>query len=98
MNALWPRFLKVTYRKEPISSFLMTMGLVNAAIGGFDHSSSLVIFGVGTVGLALVLRWWMIQRNRPQVIPEPIPQQPQRYLTGQSSSQLPNLSVQRKHR
>lgn len=69
MNALWHRVLKPLYRKEPISSFVLTMGAVDVAIGGLGSSASLMLLGSGTVGAALVLRWWQIQRaqrDRPQ--------------------------------
>ena len=59
-----PRFLKSAYRKEPISSFLLTIGLVDAVIGGVDSHWTLLTFGLATAGCAIALRWWLAQRNR----------------------------------
>jgi hypothetical protein len=64
MNAALNRVLKSTYRKEPISSFVMTMGAVDAAIGGLGSSGSLFSLGLGMVGIAVTLRWWQIHRTR----------------------------------
>ncbi|MBA3924193.1 MAG: hypothetical protein H0X31_21835 [Nostocaceae cyanobacterium] len=82
MNAGLPRFFKSVYRKEPLPSILLTMGVVEAVIGGFDDSWSLLVFGIGTVSVAFALRWWFIQQRRP------LPEEPvvQRFLPERSSS------------
>lgn len=93
MNAALPRFLKSAYRKEPLPSFLVTMGVVNAVIGGFDERWSLFSFGIGTVGVAIALRWWLLQQHRP----EP-PRSPQRYLPPASSpAPLPTLTAAKRN-
>jgi len=56
MNAILPRFLKSFYRKDPIISVLITMGIMDALIGGLDDSWSLFAFGLGTTGVALGLK------------------------------------------
>lgn len=95
MNAALPKFLKSAYRREPLPSFLITIGAVNAVIGGFDERWSLFTLGLGTVGLALALRWWMVQQRRP----EPPQPKAQRYLPPQSSSSaLPMLTTSKKNR
>jgi hypothetical protein len=66
MNVIWSRVLRSVYRKEPITGFVITAGSVNVAIGGFDGSTSLVIFGLSVVGVALALRWWQLHRRTPQ--------------------------------
>lgn len=92
MNAALPRFLKSAYRKEPLPSFLITIGVVDAVIGGFGDRWSLFALGLGTVGVAIALRWWLLQQRRP----EP-PQQAQHILPYSSSNQeLPMLSVSKK--
>jgi hypothetical protein len=82
MNAILPRVLKSIYRKDPIISVLMTMGGVEALIGGFDESWSLLVFGLGTAGVALIFKLWRMQQ-RP-----PLPEEPvvQHYLPPRSSS------------
>lgn len=73
MNAAWVRYLKSAYRREPITSFVVTIGAVDAAIGGVADRWSLLSLGIGTVGLAIALRWWMIQRSTAEV-PSEVPQ------------------------
>jgi hypothetical protein len=63
MNALWTRILRAPYRKEPITSFAVTVGAVDTAIGGLSTSWSLFSFGLGTVGIALAIRWLLVQRS-----------------------------------
>lgn len=92
MNAA-PRFLKSAYRKEPLPSILITIGIVDAVIGGFGDRWSLFGFGLGTVGIALALRWWLIQNKRP----EPPQSVAQHYLPYRSSRpELPMLSQSKK--
>lgn len=93
MNAVLPYLLKSAYRREPVVSFLITIGVVDALIGGFDDSWSLFWFGLGTAGISLAVRWWRSQQNRP--IEEEVVVQ--RYLPPQSSSStLPMLSMSKK--
>ena len=93
MNAALPRFLKSAYRREPLASFLITIGLVNGAIGGLDGRWELFSFGLGTVGVAIALRWVLMKQTPKQ--PQPIKQ---RYLPPSSSSPaLPNLIDSKKN-
>ncbi|MBD1881438.1 MULTISPECIES: hypothetical protein [unclassified Coleofasciculus] len=94
MNALWPRFLKSAYRKEPISSFVVIVGTVDAVIGGVDESWGLFSFGVLTVGAAIALRWWQTQGKEV----EPIPQTAKHFLPPPTSRPvLPMLSNSKHH-
>ncbi|HEY9781792.1 MAG TPA: hypothetical protein V6D09_16845 [Leptolyngbyaceae cyanobacterium] len=94
MNAALPRFLKSAYRKEPIPSFLITIGLVDAVIGGLDERWLLFTFGLGTVGIAIALRWWMLYSRRAEEPSQPVAQH---YLPYSSSSQeLPPLTISKK--
>ena len=93
MNAVLPRFLKSAYRKEPIITGLMTMGVVDALIGGLDDSWLLLAVGLGTAGISLAFKLWRMQQRRP------IPEEPvvQHYLPSRSSSStLPMLTVTKK--
>jgi hypothetical protein len=93
MNAVLPRFLKSAYRKDPIISVLLTMGLVDALIGGLDDSWTLFAFGLGIAGISLAFKLWRIQQQKP------LPDEPvvQHYLPSQSSSPtLPMLSISKK--
>lgn len=94
MNAGLIRFLKSAYRQEPITSFIVTVGAVDAAIGGVDRSGSLLGFGLTVVTVALALRWWQLQRTRPTEAERV----PERYLPPASSHQpLPLLMTSKKH-
>jgi hypothetical protein len=93
MNRSWTRSLKSAYRKEPISSFLLTAGVVNAVIGGVDSRWTLAILGLTAVTVAIVLRWWTTQQRQAQ----PIPGSPIRYLPDRSSrTSLPTLTPSKK--
>jgi hypothetical protein len=63
MDILWSRFLRALYRKEPIVGFVATVGVVDAAIGGLTEHWSLLTLGLGTVGGAIALRLWQLQRQ-----------------------------------
>ena len=90
-----PRLIKSYYRREPLISILITRGVIDALMGGFDDSGSLFAFGLGTAGLTLMLRLWRVQQQRP--LPEEEPPVVQRYLPSRSSSSaLPMLSVSKK--
>jgi hypothetical protein len=93
MNAILPRFLKSAYRKEPIISVLVTMGIVDALIGGLDDSWSLFTFGLGTTGVAIALKLWRMQQQPPMpeetVVQHYLPPQP-------SSPPLPIITVSKK--
>ncbi|MBD2345684.1 hypothetical protein [Anabaena subtropica] len=94
MNFVLPRFLKSAYRKEPVISVLITMGVVDALIGGLDDSWSLFAVGLGTAGISLAWKFWRSSQQR-----RPVPEEPvvQHYLPPRSSSPtLPMLSVQKK--
>jgi len=94
MNAALPRFLKSAYRREPLPSFSITVGIVDAVIGGLDERWWLFTFGLGTAGLAIALRWWLIRQRRPYRVSSV----PQHYLPPQSSRPvLPNLSAANKN-
>ncbi len=95
MNAAYVRFLRSAYRREPIVSFMITIGAVDAVIGGVGDRVSLLTFGIGVVALAIVLRWLMVQR-RPAEIPT---EAPQIYLPPTpTQSQLPSLNIPNKKR
>jgi hypothetical protein len=63
MNAIFPTVLKRLYRKEPISSFLIVVGAVDAVLGGVNEIGTLMIFGLLTSGMAIGYRWWCIQQS-----------------------------------
>lgn len=84
------RFLTRHYRKEPVSAFILTVGLVNAIIGGLGERWSLLSLGLLVGASAIALRWWQSYQYRR------IPERkisPRRYLTSADSPPpLPPLS------
>ncbi|PPS45634.1 hypothetical protein [Chroococcidiopsis sp. TS-821] len=95
MNAALPKLIKSAYRKEPLPSVLVTMGAVDAVIGGLGDRWSLFAFGLVTVGIAIGLRWWLLQQQRPYPT-ESMTTTP-RYLPPSSSHQaLPVLKASKK--
>lgn len=44
------------YRREPISSFLLTLGAVDMVLGGLDDRWVLFSLGLSTVGVAIGVR------------------------------------------
>ncbi|WP_421657902.1 hypothetical protein [Leptothermofonsia sp. ETS-13] len=94
MNVLWSRFLRSIYRKEPIVGFVATVGVVDAAIGGLSGHWSLLAVGLGTVGTAIALRLWQVQRRSAT---EPVGDHPAHILPPQSSRpSLPTLTASKK--
>jgi hypothetical protein len=93
MNILLPRFFRSAYRKDPIPSFLMTMGAADIALGGVSSHGSLLFLGFIVFGGALALKWLQSQR-RTDAISEPVVEH---YLPAQSSqAELPMLSIPKK--
>jgi hypothetical protein len=93
MSILLPRFFRSAYRREPIASFLMTMGAVDVALGGVSSHGGLLVLGIIILGGALGVKWIQSQR-RTDRFAEPVVQH---YLPPQSSqSELPMLSIKKK--
>ncbi len=57
------RFFKSGDRKGSISSFVLTVGVVDAVIGGVGGHWSLAIIGGTLVGVAIALRFLQAQRR-----------------------------------
>ena len=93
MNPISPRFLNSLYRKEPIPSFLVSIGVVNAVIGGLNDRLGLLSFGIVTVGSAIALRWWLQQQSI-----EPSQPISHTYLPPASSSSVPPIATPKRKR
>lgn len=77
----FPRALKSAYRREPISGFILTLGLVDTVIGGVSSQWLLLAVGLGIVSVAIALRWWKMQQVRPEISRAPIYSLPDRSST-----------------
>ena len=92
MNAIFPTVLKRIYRKEPISSFIVIIGAVDAVIGGMNEIGTLMILGLLTSGVAIGYRWWCIREAEVKYHKKP----KQLYLPPQSErTPLPNFDRRR---
>jgi hypothetical protein len=99
MNRIWTRLVRSTYRKEPISGFILTAGAVDAVIGGVGGHLSLMILGLSAVGVAIGLRWWAGRQHQfERLSPEAHSAQPPiRYLPEKASRpSLPTLTPSRR--
>ena len=94
MNFYLPRFVKVFYRREPISSFILIMAAVDIVLGGVDGKWSLLSVGIVVAFLGLGVRWWQGQKTEPIAVR----QTPRRYLPPSPPSRqpLPMLTKQRR--
>jgi hypothetical protein len=94
IKIIMPRFLRAAYHKEPLSSFILIIGAVDAVIGGVGGRWSLLSFGIVTILLAAAVRWW---QQQPQIIPS---QKVSRKMLPPSStnSPLPVLNHTQKQR
>lgn len=82
------KFFKTLYRKEPISSFLVVVGLMEVVIGGVDEQWSLFSLGLGLVLGAMVVRSSQLRKRQREVEK----MMPRRYLPpGRIPQPLPRL-------
>ncbi|NEO25728.1 MAG: hypothetical protein F6K03_02210 [Kamptonema sp. SIO4C4] len=91
MNRLFPRFLRVAYRKDPISSFILTVGLVDAVLGGVGEYWTLFGLGGVTIGTAIAWRWL----QNPPPLP-PGKESPKGYLP--PAMPLPHLTKEKQRK
>ena len=91
----WNRLNRSLYRKEPISGFILTIGIVDAVMGGVGTRWTLLSFGSLLVLAAITLRWWQAQKSETLFSDET----PRRYLASRSSNKpLPLLTHDHQHR
>lgn len=97
MNRVWTRSLRSVYRQEPISSFVLTIGAINALIGGTQSDQVLMLVGLSIVVAAIGLRWWINGQNNRKQRGQSFQAPPMRYLPDRSSHQsLPTLTAAKK--
>lgn len=94
MGIFWSRLFRTIYRREPVIGIVATVGVVDAAMGGFSGHWSLLAVGTGTVGLAIALYWRQSQRRRPLEVTN---QRPVYVLPPSSRTGLPTLSIPKKN-
>ncbi|MBE9045652.1 hypothetical protein IQ255_14765 [Pleurocapsales cyanobacterium LEGE 10410] len=93
MNPLFARFLRTVYRKEPISGFILILGITDALIGGFGGRGSLLSIGLLITLLGIVMRWRQGEKKDRAIAVKPVryalppspPRQPLPVLTNNKS-------------
>ncbi len=51
--------------REPLSSFILTLGAADMVIGGVGDRVSLFLLGLTTAGIGLLIRWASLKRQKP---------------------------------
>ena len=72
MNPLFARFLRSIYRKEPVSGFVLVLGVTDAIIGGIGGRGSLLSIGLLIALLGIVMRWRQSERKSTAISREPV--------------------------
>lgn len=87
--------LKTIYRREPIFSFIVTIALVNAVIGGLSTQWVLMALGLATTGVSVGWRWW---QQRPRNSEPDLPRRSSLYALPPQASRpsLPMLTIEKK--
>ena len=94
MNPLLAKLFKSAYRKEPISGFIVILGVTDAVIGGIGGQVSLFSIGLLVTILGIIVRRLQIRKFSTIATPRPA-----RYRLPPSSSRQPlPLLVKKKHR
>ena len=95
MNPLFAKLFKSAYRKEPISGFIVILGVTDAVIGGVGGQISLFSIGLLIAILGIVVRRLQIRKLQTITMTRPA-----RYRLPPSSSRqpLPLLVRRKKHR
>lgn len=72
MNPLFARFLRSVYRKEPVSGFILILGITDALIGGIGGRGSLLSIGLLIALLGIVMRWRQGEKKSVAIANEPV--------------------------
>ncbi|MEM9276498.1 MAG: hypothetical protein AAGA80_26655 [Cyanobacteria bacterium P01_F01_bin.143] len=84
MNSLIKQLFKLTYRREPISGFIVVLGVTDAVIGCIDGRVSLFLVGLLVVLLGVMFRRARIRKFQAMRMARPV-----RYRLAPSSSRQP---------
>lgn len=85
----WTRQIRSLYRREPITGFLLTAGIVDAIIGGMGDYQTLLAIGLGMMGLAIGMRWKLTRSTRRAPMPTQMPIQTETQTQSPRSRFLP---------
>ena len=88
MNPLFAKFFRAVYRKEPVSGFILILGMTDALIGGFGSNGGLLSIGLFVALLGIIMRWRQGDKQ-PQRQRAASPSKPAQYLLPPDSSRKP---------
>ena len=71
MNPLFARFLRAVYRKEPVSGFILILGVTDALIGGLNGRGSLLSIGLFIALLGVIMRWRQGEKKSQAIATKP---------------------------
>lgn len=84
MNPLFARFFKAVYRKEPVSGFILILGVTDALVGGMNGRDGLLSIGLLVALLGIIMRWRQGEKKSRVVASQPV-----RYLLPSGTSRQP---------
>jgi hypothetical protein len=95
MNPLLARFLRSVYRREPLSGFILVLGVTDILLGGIGGRWSLL-----SVGLVIALTGMLLRWRHTHKIPTTVVERPARQLLppSPSSQPLPLLTSDKRRR
>ncbi len=67
MKPLLAKLFRAIYRKEPISGFILLLGITDALIGGFEGRWSLFSVGLIIAVTGILMRWLQNQKKPTKV-------------------------------
>lgn len=95
MNPLFARFWRSVYRKEPISGFILLLGVTDALIGGLGGQGSLLSMGLLVALLGGIMRWRLSGKKSQAIATERV----KYYLPpGESRQPLPLLTSSKRRK
>jgi hypothetical protein len=95
MNPLLARFLRSVYRREPLSGFILVLGVTDILLGGIGGRWSLLSVGLVIALTGMLLRW----RHSHKIPPTVVEQSARQLLPPSPSSQpLPLLTSDKRRR
>ncbi|MCC0177381.1 hypothetical protein I4641_10375 [Waterburya agarophytonicola K14] len=84
MNPLFARFFRAVYRKEPVSGFILILGVTDALIGGLGGRGGLLSIGLIVALLGIIMRWRQGSKKTNEIATEPV-----KYLLPPGSTRQP---------
>ena len=72
MNPLFARFFRAVYSREPLSGFILILGVTDALVGGLGGRTSLLSIGLLIALLGIIMRWRQGAKKSKAVATQPV--------------------------